>query len=129
VLSQPLNQIGHVIVLCDDLERMKSFYCDLLAFDVDLESPTSITFRAGDIYLGLRKRTRTYDGQRSTDDPPGVQLAFLVTPEQVDAYHQQLVAAGTPIQDVPRNQTWGHRTMYFSDPEGNLLEIYGELVT
>ncbi|MCC7085736.1 MAG: VOC family protein [Pirellulales bacterium] len=56
-----------------------------------------------------------------------MQLAFLVAPETVDRYHQQLVNHGVKILDPPTNQAWGHRTVYFADPEGNLLEIYGEL--
>lgn len=126
-LSQRLAQIGHVIILCDDLDRMTEFYRDLLAFAVESETATGISFRAGAIYLGLRKRTRTYDGRKSVDSTPGVQIAFLVSPAEVDAYHRRLVTKGVPILDAPRDQAWGHRTVYFADPEGNLLEIYGEL--
>lgn len=127
MLSQRLGKIGHVILLCESMDRMAAFYHDLLAFPVESESTTGITFRAGEIYLGLRKRTRAYDGDSNANGSPGVQIAFLVATEDIDAFHRQLVAAGTQIRDEPRDQPWGHRTLYFSDPEGNLLEIYGEL--
>lgn len=126
---KPVDEIGHVILLCDDLDRMKSFYRALLAFPVESESETGLTFRAGSIFLGLRQRTRAYDGRGIRLGLPGVQIAFRVSPAEVDFYHQRLIDRSVPILDAPANQPWGHRTVYFSDPEGNLLEIYGELST
>jgi catechol 2,3-dioxygenase-like lactoylglutathione lyase family enzyme len=128
MLAERLGQLGYVILLCDDLERMKAFYRDLLAFPVVLETATGLTMQSNSVFLGLRKRTRHYDGRTDTSSSPSVQLAFSVAPEEIDAFHQQLVAQGVKIFDPPCNQPWGHRTVYFADPEGNLLEIYGELI-
>ena len=124
-----LDRLGYIIVLCDNLDRMRTFYHELLAFPVEIESDTGITFRAGSVFLGLRQRTRGYDGHRLPHDAPGVQLAFLVSPTEVDDYHRHLLAKGVEILDPPKDQVWGHRTVYFADPEGNLLEIYADLVS
>lgn len=122
-----VQQLNYVIVLCDDLARMKAFYRDLFPFAVDSESDTSLALRAGSVLLGLRERTRSYDGAGVRPELPGVQLAFLVSPAQVDECYAQLVAKGITILDPPANQPRGHRTVYFADPEGNQLEIYAEL--
>lgn len=122
-----VQQLNYVIVLCDDLVRMKAFYRDLLGFPVDSESETSLALRAGSILLGLRQRTRDYDGQGVRPALPGVQLAFLVAPAEVDECYQQLLAKGVTIVDPPTDQPRGHRTVYFTDPEGNLLEVYAEI--
>ena len=122
-----VQQLNYVIVLCDDLEEMKAFYRDLFPFAVDSESDTSLALRAGSVLLGLRKRTRGYDGAGLRPELPGVQLAFLVSPAQVDECYAQLVAKGVTILEPPTNQERGHRTVYFADPEGNQLEIYAEL--
>lgn len=123
----PVQQLNYVIVLCDDLVRMKAFYRDLLAFPVDSESPTSLALRAGSVLLGLRLRTRDYDGQGVRPVLPGVQLAFRVAPAEVDLCYEQLLAKGVNIVDPPTDQPRGHRTVYFTDPEGNLLEVYAEI--
>jgi uncharacterized glyoxalase superfamily protein PhnB len=81
----------------------------------------------GSVFLALRKRTRAYDGCGAGPGSPGVQIAFLVSPDDVDACHRQLVEKGVTILDPPNNQPWGHRTVYFSDPEGNILELYAEI--
>lgn len=122
-----LTQLNYTIVLCDDLERMKAFYRMLFAFPIDSESETGLTFRAGSVLLSLRKRTRDYDGHGVRSDLPGVQVAFLVSRPEVDLSYRQLLEMGVTIVDPPTDQPRGHRTVYFTDPEGNLLEVYAEI--
>ena len=123
----PVEQLSYVIVLCDDLDRMKAFYRDLFSFPVDSESDTGLVLRAGSVLLALRKRMRGYDGRSGGPVSPGVQLAFLVSPAEVDVCYQQLLDKGVKILDPPNDQPRGHRTVYFADPEGNILDVYGEI--
>ena len=123
-----VQKLSYVIVLCDDLDGMKAFYRDLFDFSVESESATGLTFRVGSVFLGLRKRTRHYDGRGAGPSSPGIQIAFLVSKVEVDRCYDQLVDKGVKILDPPNDQPWGHRTVYFSDPEGNILEIYADLV-
>ena len=109
------------------METMKVFYRRVFDFEVDSESETSLALRAGSVLLGLRKRTREYDGRGVRAELPGVQIAFLVEPDEVQPCYEQLVALGVEILDPPTDQPRGHRTVYFADPEGNVLEIYAEI--
>lgn len=122
-----VKQLTYVILLCEDLERMKAFYTDLLPFTVETDLPTAVALRAGPVLLGLRKRTRDYDGRGVRPDVPGVQLAFLVEPDEVAVCYEQLKAQGVMILEPPTDQPRGHRTVYFADPEGNVLEVYAEI--
>jgi catechol 2,3-dioxygenase-like lactoylglutathione lyase family enzyme len=122
-----VRQLNYAIVLCDDLDCMKTFYRDLFAFPVHSESETGLTFRAGPVLLSLRKRTRDYDGCGVRAELPGVQLAFLVSPSEVDPCYDQLLEKGVKILEPPTDQPRGHRTVYFADPEGNMLEVYAEI--
>ena len=122
-----VKQLSYAIILCDDLDRMKTFYRNLFAFEIDSESDTGLAFRAGSVLMALRKRTRNYDGSGVRADLPGVQLAFLVTPDEVELCYQQLLAKGVEILEPPTDQPRGHRTVYFADPEGNMLEVYAEI--
>ena len=123
----PVDRLSYAIVLCDDIERMKAFYRDLFSFSVESESEDNLAFRAGDVMLALRRRTRDYDGGGGVARSPGVQLAFVVSPAEVDQCYEELVKKGVKIFDPPTDQPRGHRTVYFSDPEGNLLEVYAEI--
>tara|TARA_B100000749_G_C18395201_1_gene452094 strand:- start:291 stop:671 length:381 start_codon:yes stop_codon:yes gene_type:complete len=122
-----VKQLNYAIVLCDNLELMKTFYRDLFSFPIDSESATGLAFRAGSVSLSLRKRTRDYDGCGVRLELPGVQLAFLVSPAEVDACYKELIEKDVKILEPPTDQPRGHRTVYFSDPEGNVLEVYAEI--
>ena len=123
-----VKELNYAIVLCDDMERMKAFYRDLFSFSVEVETETSLSFRAGPtVSLALRKRERHYDGRGSGPQSPGVQLAFRVEPDEVKRCYEQLVERGVTILDPPADQPRGHRTVYFADPEGNILEVYAEI--
>ena len=91
------------------------------------ESDTGLSFNPGNTLFSLRQRTRDYDGRGPRLDAPGVQLAFRVSPEEVDECYEKLVARGVEIAEPPTDQPRGHRTLYFFDPEHNLLEIYAEI--
>ena len=119
-----IQEMTHTIILCDDLEVMKDFYCDLLPVEELEGAETSVKLRLGSATFFLRKRTRDYDGHGIRKGLPGFQLAFLVEPDEVASCHDQLVARGVPIAEPPTDQPRGHRTVYFFDPEGNLLEVY-----
>ena len=127
MMLNAVNELTYTILLCDDLEAMKRFYRELFPFEIRGETDTGLSFRAGSILFSLRKRTREYDGRGPRLDVPGVQLAFRVSPEEVDSCHAELVSRGVVIAEPPTDQPRGHRTVYFFDPEGNLLEVYAEI--
>jgi glyoxylase I family protein len=120
----PIRKIDYAIVLCDDLPGMIEFYCGLFDFPVVAQRADVLAMDAGTLTFCLRKRTRPYDGRSAGPGSPGVQLAFLVGPGEVDACHAELLRKGVTILQAPTDQVWGHRTVFFSDPEGNLLEFY-----
>ena len=80
-----VRQLDYAIVLCEDLDRMKAFYRDLVDFTIASESATGLTFQAGAVKLSLHQRTRGYDRQGTQSELPGVQLAFLVAPDEEGA--------------------------------------------
>jgi catechol 2,3-dioxygenase-like lactoylglutathione lyase family enzyme len=106
---------------------MRTFYTELFDFRIRTERTDVIAFDAGAVTLCLRQRTRAYDGQPRPAEAPGVQLAFRVAPGDVARCHEELVRRGVTILEPPTDQFWGHRTVFFRDPEGNILEIYADL--
>jgi catechol 2,3-dioxygenase-like lactoylglutathione lyase family enzyme len=122
------RHLDYVVLICDDLGSMRRFYEGVMEFPVHRElGPSWIELRVGASIVALRPRDRAYDGPAPAADSAGVQLAFRVAPGEVDACHTELVERGTPILDPPTDQVWGHRTLFFADPEHNVLEIYAEI--
>jgi catechol 2,3-dioxygenase-like lactoylglutathione lyase family enzyme len=54
----------------------------------------------------------------------GVTLAVNVdSGDQVDASVETARSAGATILKAPRDESWGGRSAYFADPEGNVWEV------
>ena len=120
-----LRTLDYVILLCEDLAGMKSFYHDLLGIAIERDWENWIELRAGSVLLTLRPRGRPYDGPGTPG--AGVQLAFRVAPSEVESSYNELLQKGVEILEPPRDHDYGHRTLFFKDPEGNILEIYAEI--
>src|SRR5512133_1829472 len=79
-----IRNIDYIVLLCDDIEKMKQFYHDVLGFPIQHDWLGWIEMNVGNVLVTLRERGRPYDGQK-TPGSAGVQLAFRVAPSQVEA--------------------------------------------
>jgi catechol 2,3-dioxygenase-like lactoylglutathione lyase family enzyme len=52
-----------VILLCDDLQRMRAFYHGALGLRIERDWDGWLELRVGAVLLTLRSRGRPYDGQ------------------------------------------------------------------
>lgn len=124
-----IREIDYVILLCRDLAAARRFYRDVMGFPLVEDHEVWVRFQVGTSFLTLRPRGpwRGWDDGEAVPGSAAVQLAFRVTPEEVDACHAELVAKGVEIIEPPEDQHFGHRTLFFRDPEDNVLEIYAEI--
>jgi glyoxylase I family protein len=121
-----LHGLDYVIMLCEDLASMKVFYHEVLGIPIERDWGNWIELRLGTVLLTLRPRGRSYDGPKASGSA-GVQLAFRLEPPEVDAWYAELLQKQVEILEPPRDWDYGHRTLFFRDPEGNILEIYAEI--
>ncbi|GGC47858.1 VOC family protein [Chelatococcus reniformis] len=56
-----------------------------------------------------------------------LQLAFKVAAPQVDQCAAELVRHGVELVTPPADRAFGHRTLYFRDPDANLLEVFADI--
>jgi lactoylglutathione lyase len=127
IVPRPIAQLDYVVLLCDDVESTRAFYRDVMELPLAAGSDQWVEFRLGSCAIVLRPRARSYDGKPATHDSVAVQLAFRVEAREVDEWHRDLVRKGAEIVEAPTDQSWGHRTLFFRDPEGSLIEIYAEI--
>lgn len=124
-MQKNLLTLNYIILLCKDIARTKAFYHELLGFPIERDWQDWIEMRAGAVLLTLRQRGRPYDGP--TPPGAGVQLAFRVEPPEVNDWYAKLLQEQVEILEPPRDRDYGHRTLFFKDPEGNILEIYADI--
>ncbi len=124
-----IRSLDYVIVPCDDLAAMRRFYTEVLRFTILDEDQDWVGLQVGSLFLGLRPRGRAYDGPPSPDTSAGIQLSFRVPPADVDLAYVELQGHGIEVIEAPIDQDWPHRTLFFHDPEHNIIEIYADIHT
>jgi catechol-2,3-dioxygenase len=109
---------------------MKDFYTQIMGFPVYLDTKYWVEMRVGSVLLTLLQRGRLFDGPPIPNESAAVQLAFRVTPQEVYSCYDELLAKNVEIIEPPMDKDmkyWKHRTLFFKDPEGNILEIYADM--
>ena len=123
--------IAVVSIPVHDQSAAKTFYSDVMAFDVINDSPMGPGMR----WIQLQPRTggatialvTWFDGMA----PGGLQGLMVHVPD-IDAEHARLSAAGAAVSPID-GQPWGRFTM-LKDPDGNGLIVAqltapGDIVT
>jgi lactoylglutathione lyase len=123
-----IRQLDYTIVFARDMRRMREFYEGVLRFPIDHEMGAQwIAYRVGSVLLTLTERGLLFDDAPTPAGALSVQLAFRVDHAEVDRCAEELLAAGVAIERPPTDQPWGHRTLFFRDPDGNVLEVFADL--
>ncbi|WP_244521533.1 VOC family protein [Bradyrhizobium sp. DOA9] len=123
-----IRAIDYTVIFVRDMAAMRGFYEDVLALSLSRElSPNWIEYSLGSNTLALARPSRTSGDAPTPAGSASLQLAFKVSAAEVDACADELVRQGVALLSPPTNQPFGHRTLFFRDPDGNLLEVYAEI--
>lgn len=123
-----IRALDYTVVYVRDMEAMRAFYEDVLGFTLDRAlSENWLEYRIGPNTLALARPFLTPDDPPAPEGMAALQLAFRVEREDVDACAKTLAEKGVPALSPPTDRDFGHRTLFFRDPDGNVLEIYAEI--
>lgn len=124
----PIRSIDYTIIFVRQMAAMREFYNNILGFPLHKElGPQWVEFRVGSNILALRERSAHFNDPLPPIGVFSLQLAFRVAPAEVASCADVLAERGVTIIAGPTDQPFGHRTLFFRDPDGNLLEIYAEI--
>jgi len=125
---QAIRAIDYTVIFARDMAAMRRFYEGILRFPLSRElSPGWIEYCVGGNTLALAKPSRTAADAPTPTGSAALQLAFKVSAAEVDQCADELVRHGVDLLSPPTDQAFGHRTLFFRDPDGNLLEIFAEI--
>jgi catechol 2,3-dioxygenase-like lactoylglutathione lyase family enzyme len=123
-----IRAIDYTVIFVRDMAAMRRFYEDILGFSLLRElSPRWIEYRVGGNTLALAEPSRTAADAPTPDGSASLQLAFKVSKSEVDCCADELVQHGVNLLSPPTDEVFGHRTLFFRDPDGNLLEVFAEI--
>jgi catechol 2,3-dioxygenase-like lactoylglutathione lyase family enzyme len=126
-LSQ-IRQIDYTVIFARDLDAMRQFYEQVMEFPLlRVLSERWIEYRVGATTLALTVHGGRFDDPAPATGVLSLQLAFRVPPQAVADCAATLEARGVALVSPLTDHPWGHRTIFFRDPDGNVLEIYAEI--
>ena len=118
-LDRPTHAgLRHLALKVRDLDAMKHFYTELLGFQVEWEpDPDNVYLSSGADNLALHRSSAQAGGALD-------HLGLIVrTAADVDRWAAFLESRGVAIGAAPRTHRDGARSCYFSDPDGNSIQI------
>ena len=117
----PMAGLRHVALFAQRFEETLAFYERILGMDAE--------WRPDEDNVYLTSGVDNLAIHRSADPPAKTgqrldHIGFLVdAAEDVDRWHDYLLAHGVPVDAPPRTHRDGARSLYCRDPEGTLVQI------
>jgi len=107
-----------VIIWTADLERLSAFYRDTLGLEPHSVQPRFVSFKWGDVKLGIGAHDRVSGPAR---DPYRIMVNLGV--QDIHAAYRTLVERGVRFLRAPEREHWGGWVATFADPDGNVLQL------
>jgi lactoylglutathione lyase len=121
----PIRSLDYTVIFVRQMHAMRQFYGGTLGFPLHRQlSARWFEYRVSANILALRESGADV---LPPIGAPTLQLAFRVAPGEVATCAAALAERGVVIDAGPTDQPFGHRTLFFRDPDGNVLEIYAEI--
>lgn len=114
----------------DDMPTMIRFYRDVLGFEIteDENAVNVYLIKDGTLFMLYERKnfekmtSRKYEYLKGLNGHFEIAL-YVDTFDKVDKAYHDAISKGAISVLPPENETWGQRTCYIADPEGNLIEI------
>lgn len=120
-VSSGPDALAELTLQVRDRAAMEAFYADVIGLEV-LAREDDRTWLA----IGRHARLGLWlPGEKEQGDEGGVHVHFAlsVSPEGLDRLTERLRGAGLAV-DGPVEHDGGDRSVYFEDPEGNVVEAW-----
>jgi len=130
-------ELEHIRLLVSNFAECFRFYRDVMGFKVtwgnEEDSYASFSDREGaDATLALFRRDAMAEVLGTANLPAEVKsqdrYSLIVRVDDIDAVYNELIGRGVKFELEPQSfADWGIRSAYLRDPDGNLIELHGEL--
>jgi catechol 2,3-dioxygenase-like lactoylglutathione lyase family enzyme len=122
-MTKPKPTLGmhHVALNVANIEACEHFYVNLVGMSVEWRpDPDNIYLTSGSDNVAIHKATEQLTDKNQHLDHIGFIIESI---EQVNLWHDYLVANGVQIRNAPRTHRDGAHSFYCYDPDGNVVQF------
>lgn len=120
-----IERLDHLVLTVDDIERTKRFYTSALGMRVETFAGGRFALKFGNQKINLHERGKEFEPKAKRPAPGSADLCFILAVPLEDAI-RHLEKIGVPIEEGPVRRTGANGpilSVYFRDPDGNLIEV------
>ena len=114
-----ITAVVGITLWTDNLERLYSFYHDLLRLPLHSNHGDFIAFQLGE---NMRFNIGVHDGVQGAAKDPYRLMPHLGV-QDIHEEHRRLAVAGVEFLRPPEQEHWGGWVATFRDPDGNILQM------
>lgn len=121
-------KLTHSCIITQSIERLQEFYADVLRIEPQAYGEYYVEFptECGTLSLySLVAHEQLAPGSARAASNRSVELEFQV--DDVDKEYVRLQHMDIEWVKLPTTQSWGGRSIYFRDPDGNLINFYSRV--
>lgn len=126
-----MRRFNSICIITRDIQKLRNFYREVLQADPEGDdvftafstAPAKLTLFAEQGMEQMAPHSMHGTGRGAGHG--GCALEFEV--EDVDREYQRLIRLNIPIVKPPTTQPWGLRSVWFRDPDGNIVNFYAVL--
>src|SRR5215216_6239599 len=118
-----------ICLVTQDVAELRSFYMAILEVKAEGDDTfTTLSIKGAALSIFTEKgMERMAPGSMQNSGCGRYTLEFEV--EDVDKEYERLKSTGVNFVKVPTTQSWGRRSVWFRDPDGNILNLFANVVS
>ncbi|MGR9437991.1 VOC family protein [Rhizobium leguminosarum] len=120
-----IDRLDHLVLTVDDIAISCDFYSRILGMSVETFAEGRKALKFGGQKINLHHAGHEFDPKARQPTPGSGDLCFIAETPLADVI-AHLEAAGVAIEEGPVERTGATgrlRSVYFRDPDGNLIEV------
>ena len=119
-----MTKLRYVTLFVSDMERSVAFYRNVLGWPLKCPFPERTEFATEGMTLALHYASKP-SGAAAVQGEIAGRCQFGLWVEDVEAFHQDMVARGTLCIQPPTEDAFGAKVAVYADPDGLPFSVAG----